>query len=154
MPPRVYLDLDLHAGIGEATDEHSGGWPDPAEAGAQDGPAGLEVRALRQEVAHTHDIGEGTAGLDERRLDVAQALLSLGDHVVRDRHGRVVKAGRAGHVHPIAVDHGARVTDLLLEGRSTQDHSSLDHDPNARYADAICPILPRVRCDISRRMNR
>ncbi|MBJ6915433.1 hypothetical protein JG636_18600, partial [Vibrio cholerae] len=40
------------------------------------------------------------------------------DDIIRDGHRRVVETGRAGHKHPVAINDGARVSDLLLELRA------------------------------------
>jgi hypothetical protein len=119
-------------GVGETAHEHRGGRRDVAEVAAQDRPAGLEVFALGQQVAHPHHVGEGALRLGQRGLDVAQALLGLLHHVVGDRHGGVVEPGRPGHMHPAAVDHGADTADLLLKGRAAEDRASLCHVPNGK----------------------
>lgn len=86
-PARVHLDLNFHAGIGETAHQHGGGRPHVCEAASQDRPAGLEVLAVGQEIAHPHHVGEGAVGLGQRDLDVAKALLGLLQHIIGDRHG-------------------------------------------------------------------
>ena len=58
------------------------------------------------------------AGLLQRGLDVAQALLGLRLDAVGDAHGAVVETRGARDEHPVALHHGARVADLLFEGRA------------------------------------
>src|ERR1044072_450597 len=130
-PPGVHLYLDLPPRAGQAAHEHRGGRPDIAELAAQDRPAGLEVIPVGQQIAHPHHIRERALRLRQCGPDVPQTLLGLLHHVARDRHGRVVAPRRPGHVHPVPVDHGACVPDLLLEGRTTEDRSSRCHARNA-----------------------
>jgi hypothetical protein len=131
-PSCVHLDLELHAGIGQAAYEHRRGWADVAEAAAQGGPARLEVLTVGQQVSDPDDIGERAAGFSQCRFDVAQALLGLLDHVVGDGHGRIVEPGRPRHVYPVAVDHRPCVPDLLFEGGTAQDRASLCHAADGR----------------------
>ena len=67
---------------------------------------------------------DARTGRVQGRLDVLQALLGLLDHLVRNLHRRVVEAGGAGDEHPVALHHGARVTDLLLEGGPGGDEAA------------------------------
>src|SRR5882757_735978 len=90
-----------------------------------------ELGAVREQVVHPNDVVERGAGLGERGADVAQALLGLGDNTVGEGHRRVVESRRPGHEHPLAVDHGPRVADVLLERRARRDESALCHGADA-----------------------
>lgn len=153
-PTRVHLDLDLHSRIRQPADEHRRGRADVTEAAAQGRPARLEVPAIRQQIAHAHHVGKATAGFGQRLTDVAQALFSLLDHIVRDRHRRVVEPGRAGHVHPVAVDHRPGVADALFERRPAENHTPFRHAENAMQPATIRPIPQSTTCDIPKDMDR
>src|SRR5262249_16052935 len=79
---------------------------------------------LGKDVRHANHVPETRSGLLERRLDVSHGLLGLSTEVVRDRHRAVVEAGRARDEDPVAVDDGARVTDLGFERRARADEST------------------------------
>src|SRR5687767_9365393 len=114
-PARRDLHLDAHAGIGEAGGDHRGRRTHVAEVLAENRPALREVRRVRNDVRDAHDIPHARPRLLEGGLDVPQALLGLLRHAVGDRHRLVVEPRGAGDEDPLAIDHGPRISDLLLE---------------------------------------
>ena len=74
---------------------------------AQDRPALGKVFGPDYDIRDANHVGEGGAGLLQRRLDVEQALLGLLGDTFRNRHRGIVEAGRAGHEHPFSEHHRA-----------------------------------------------
>src|SRR5262249_46663156 len=119
-----HLDLDANPRVRQPRRDHRGRGPDITQILFQDRPALREVLRLGKDVRHANHVSETRSGLLERRLDVSHGLLGLSTEVVRDRHRAVVEAGRARDEDPVAVDDGARVTDLGFERRARADEST------------------------------
>src|SRR5690606_23201654 len=79
---------------------------------AMDAPDGLPVVGVRHVDAGTDDVGQATARLVQRALDLAQDVVRLrGGIAGPDDVPRVVGCRRSGNVDEGANPHGARVAD-------------------------------------------
>ena len=103
--PRGDFDFNQDPRIRQAGSDHGRGWPDRPEVLSKGRPALRELRAINEDVGHTHDVVEGRAGLRQGAGDVPEALLRL-----------LVESRRPRHEHPLAVDNGPRESNLTLEG--------------------------------------
>jgi len=113
---RCDLDLDEYPRVQQAYLHHGGGRRGFGEVAAENRPAGREIIAIGQQIAHPHHVGHPRTCRRQRGLHIAQGLLGLSLDASGQRHRRVVEAGTARDEDPIAVDNGTGVTDLGFEG--------------------------------------
>ncbi len=106
--------------VNQASNKHGGSGTGPAQVFFENRPTGFEIQPVGQYIMDAYNVIKAAAGLKQCFLDIGKTLLGLFDEVIRYAHSRVVITGSTGDINSIAVDDGARITNLFLEFRATR----------------------------------
>ena len=107
------LDLDAHSRVRQAGQIIMAAGRTSPKYLRSVGQHSENSRGVGQDVRHPHDVPQTRSRLGQRGLRCSAGTARSARPDRRDGHRGVVEAGRARHEHPVAVDDGARVANLL-----------------------------------------
>ena len=64
---------------------------------------------------NAHDLPKPATGFRQRRRDIYKTLLSLHNHIIRNRHRPVIITGSPRHKNIIPIHHRPRIPDIFFK---------------------------------------